>query len=40
VSFGSVPELDDERVAVEHLLHEPSLNPLAAAVYQPDLAQA
>ena len=38
--LGSIPELDDERMTIEHLLHDPALNALAAAMNQPHLAQA
>ena len=40
VGFGGVPELDDQRMPLERLLHDAALNALAAAVNQPDLAQA
>ena len=39
VSFGGVPERFDERVPFERLLHDASLNPFAAAVNEPHLAQ-
>jgi hypothetical protein len=38
--FRRVPELRDERVAIEGLLDDAALDALAAAVNQPDLTKA
>src|ERR1044072_3691788 len=38
--FRRIPELDDERMAVERLLHDAALDALAAAVNETNLAQA
>ena len=40
VRFRGVPELGDQRMPFQHLLHDASLHALAAAVDQPDLAQS
>ena len=37
--LGSIPELDDERVAFEDLLNDAALNAAPAAVNQTHLAQ-
>ena len=38
--FRCIPELGDERMPFERLLHDPALNPLAAAVYQANFAES
>jgi hypothetical protein len=38
--LGSIPEFDDERMAIERLLHDASLHALAASVNQTDLGEA
>ena len=40
VRLARVPELGDEGMPLECLLHDAALDALAAAVNQPDLAQA
>ena len=37
--FRGIPELGNERVPFEHLLHYPALNAFAPAVYQANFAQ-
>ena len=39
VCFGGIPEFGDERMPLERLLNDASLNALAAAVNQPDLTK-
>ena len=39
VGFSGIPEFSDERMPFERLLHDASLNALAAAVNQPHLTQ-
>jgi hypothetical protein len=36
--LGRIPEFDDQRVTLEHLLHDPSLDSFATTVNQPHLA--
>jgi len=40
VGVGGVVELDDQGVTFERGLHDPALDPFAAAVNEPDLPQA
>src|SRR4051812_43787223 len=40
VSFGGVPELLDQRMPLEHLLHDATLHTFSAAVDQPNLTQS
>ena len=40
MGFSGVPELRDQRMPLERLLHDPALDPLAASVYKADFAQA
>ena len=40
VGFRGIPELGDEWMPLERLLHDASLNAFAAAVNQPDLTQS
>src|SRR5262245_21051091 len=39
MSLGSIPELDDERLAIECLLHDAALHSLAAAVNEAHLTE-
>ena len=39
VRLRGIPELDDERMSFERLLHDAALHAVAAAVNQADLAQ-
>jgi len=39
MGFSGVPELRDQRMPLERLLHDPALDPLAAAVYEADFAE-
>ena len=38
--FRCVPERDDQRMAVERLLDDPTLDALAASVDEPDFAKS
>lgn len=38
--LGRIPELDDERMTLEGLLHDPSLHTFSAPVNQPHFAEA
>jgi hypothetical protein len=40
VRFRGIPELLNERVALERLLHDSPLDPFAASVTEADFAQA
>jgi len=38
--FGSIPEFVDKRMAIERLLHDPSLHSFAASVNETDFSEA
>ena len=40
MGFGSIPELDDQRMPLERLLDDAALNAFAATMNQADLTQA